>query len=107
VPAVDGLAHALRELRHRFDLGRDRLRLAQLHEAVKACVVRQEGDLLVARLRRDLEHLPCIGQPLLHHVRGSERPVAAVQRRDERFGIAQAPRHVDRAARRKPLSATT
>ena len=96
MPAVEGLPQALGDLGHRLRLGVHAAPVAELEEAVEACVVRKELDLRVDRLLRDPKHLLRVREPLQRHSRRGERPVAGVQGGDEGLRVAESPRHLDR-----------
>ena len=96
VPAVERLLQPFGELGHRLGLGIHSAPVAELEEAVESRIVSQELDLRIDRLLRDAEHLFAVRETLLRHARCGQRPVARVQGRDERLGVAETPRHLDR-----------
>ena len=96
VPAVERLLQSFGELRHRLALGIHSAPVAELEEAVESRVVGEELDLWIDRLFRDAEHLLAVRKALERHAGRRERPVTRVEGRDERFGVAQAARHLDR-----------
>ena len=96
VPAIERLLQPFGELCHRLALGVHAAPVAELEEAVESRVVGEELDLRIDRLLRDAEHLLAVREALERHPGRRERPVTRVEGRDERFGVTEAPRHLDR-----------